>query len=107
MALIIGVGHGHLTDPFTFSTSSEDTDDLSKVEDCLERLRANQFPDATTETIQSWVDEILVVENDDVIHHYSWENGLGAPSPEVGEAEDASDFPDFQEQEDDSDSEEV
>lgn len=106
-ALIIAVGHGMYTDPFTTSTGAQPTDDLSKVEDCLERIRADQFPEATTEQAKAWIDEILVVENDDVTHHYSFEDGLGDVLPEPEEEEDASDFPDFQEQEDDSDSEEV
>lgn len=83
MALVIAVGHGTFTDPFTCSTSSQDSDDLSKMEDCLERIRADQFPDSTFETVKTWVDEILVVENDDVVHHFSWEDGLGETIPEV------------------------
>ena len=106
-ALIIGIGHGMFTDPFTCSVGAEPNDDLSKVEDCLERLRQVQFPDTGTNIVRAWIDEILVVENDNVIHHYTFEDGLGdsIPEPEVEQVD--INVPDFQEQEDDSDSEDV
>ncbi len=109
-ALIIAVGHGMYTDPFTCSAGAQPGDDLSKVEDCLERIRADQFPSTNTDTVKTWIDEILVVENDDVIHHYSFEDGLGEAMTEdqVGQVDmDVPNFPDFQEQEDDSDSEDA
>lgn len=110
-ALIIGVGHGQYTDPFTTSTGAQPGDDLSKVEDCLERLRLDQFPSRNTTTMKAWIDEILVVEHDDVIHHYSFEDGLGDDLPPSGNDDDedgnAPVFPDFQEESDEGDSEEA
>jgi hypothetical protein len=107
MALIIAIGHGTLTDPFTCSAGSNDTDDLSTVEGTLEVIHREQFPDTEIETVKTWVDELLVVENDDVVHHYSWEDGLGEDIPEVEEEQVDMNVPDFQEQEDDSDSEDA
>lgn len=94
------------TDPFTTSTGAQPTDDLSKVDDCLERLRLDQFPSTNTTTMKAWVDEILVVEHDDVIHHYSFEDGLGDDLPPPGGVGTPA-FPDFQEQEDEGDSEDA
>lgn len=95
------------TDPFTTSTGAQPTDDISSVDDCLERLRLDQFPTKNTTTMKAWIDEILVVVNDDVIHHYSFEDGLGDDLPAPSTPPTPPPFPDFQEEEDEGDSEEA
>jgi len=72
--LIIMIGHGNRTEPFTCSCFADKTLDAAD----FEAVRAFAFKEQ--DMINDWVDEILVVENDVVIEHYSWEDGLGADS---------------------------
>lgn len=110
--LVIAVGFGVTTDPFTTSTDALTlTDDPSKVDDMLEVIRREKFKDDTLEQVRTWVDEILVIDQDEVLHHFSWEDGLGEQLPEVELTVDASTYPDssldLQEAEDESDSEDA
>jgi hypothetical protein len=107
MALVIAVGHGTLTDPFTCSAGANDTDDLSTVDGALEVIHREQFPDTKIEMVRTWVDELLVVVDEDVVHHYSWEDGLGETIPEAHEEPSVEDFSDLEELEDESDSEDA
>ncbi len=107
MALIIAIGHGANTDPFTTSTDSQPSDDISKVEDCLSRIQEDKFPDSDFDTVITWVDEILVVENDEVVQHFSWEDGLGEQLDEEEEddIDDVDVDDDFLDEEDDDEDE--
>lgn len=78
MALIIAIEHGtDETDPSTTFTKSEAGDNLSDLESCLVRIQEAQYPEYDIDDIIVWVDEILVIENDKVIQHFTWEDGLG------------------------------
>ena len=69
--LIIAIGHGSTSDEYTCSTDSS-TINPKSVPEVLEAIcKAQDLPESS-------VDELLVIQNDDVIAHYTWEDGLGA-----------------------------
>lgn len=71
--LIIAIGHGHMTDEYSCSCEAKrgevDPDDVDAVAACI---ISKQLLDS-----KEHIDELLVVENDDVIAHYTYEQGLG------------------------------
>lgn len=64
--LIIAIGHGGWGDPFTCSCDSNDTD-INNPEAVLIHISAVQDID------QSDVDEILIVQNDKVLHSFIYD----------------------------------
>lgn len=104
--LIVAIGYGVLTDPFTCSAAWDGVGDMSKVECALEMIHRSQFSDTSLETVRLWVDQILVIDHDEVAYSFCWEDGLGEQLPEaigfVGD-EDVSEFADFAEAADDGD----
>lgn len=71
--LIIAIGHGDTTDPYSCSCDAKrgevDPDDMESVLACMMQKQML--------TSRESVDELLVIEQDDVIAHYTWEDGLG------------------------------
>jgi hypothetical protein len=72
--LIIAIGHGNSTDPYTCSCNAKsgeiDPTDMFSVLNCiLQKQMLNSKEN---------VDELLVIHDDDVIAHYTWEDGLGS-----------------------------
>ena len=71
--LIIAIGHGNMTDEYSCSCDAKrgecDPDDVESVAACI---IGKQMLDS-----KEHIDELLVVENDDVIAHYTFEDGLG------------------------------
>jgi hypothetical protein len=79
--LIIAIGHGNLTDEYSCSCEAKrgevDPTDVDAVAACIV---SKQMLDSRNQ-----IDELLVVENDDVIAHYTWEDGLGDVLPDEDE----------------------
>lgn len=114
--LLIAVGFGVHTDPFTCSVIADRSNvNPDKVEDCLQEIQLGQFPDSTVSTVRSWVDEILVVENDVVINNFDSDDGLGSEKVELSASETAQEtedelsreYNDSAEESDESDSEDA
>ncbi len=71
--LIIAIGHGSVTDEYSCSCDAKrgevDPDDVESVAKCI---ISKQMLDSKEQ-----IDELLVVEQDEVIAHYTFEDGLG------------------------------
>jgi len=75
--LIIAIGHGASSDPYSCSCDAKpgeiDPTDMKSVLDCMLQKQMLGTDD---------IDELLVVDNDVVIAHYTGEDGLGSDMPE-------------------------
>jgi hypothetical protein len=69
--LIIAIGHGALTDPFSCSADPQPEIQGDDVKPYLDFI-------CTAQNLQpDWVDEIVVVKNDNVVHFFGSDDGLG------------------------------
>lgn len=68
--LIIAIGHGSTSDEYSCS-AIDDTSDPKDMQQVLASICAKQ------NLHKENIDELICVKNDEVIAHYTWENGLG------------------------------
>lgn len=75
--LIIAIGFGANSDPYSCScfvwNDKVNPHDMDSVLKYIVQKQA-----LTRDTI----DELIVVENDEIVAHYTWENGLGSEDPD-------------------------
>lgn len=70
--LIVAVGFGQTTDPYTFSCVCEEEDvDPQSVEAVV------AFLEKEHDLLASSMDEILVIDHNQVLANYTYEDGLG------------------------------
>lgn len=71
--LIIAIGYGPVTDPYSCSYAADHTEVNPDILDSvLNHIMTKQS------LRKKWIDELLVVEGDIVIAHYGADDGLGA-----------------------------
>lgn len=72
--LIIAIGHGHRSDAYSCSCDAKrgeaDPEYMDSVLACIMQKQMSLSKDD--------IDELIVVEADEVVAHYTWEDGLGA-----------------------------
>jgi hypothetical protein len=77
--LIIAVGHGHIADAFSCSCDAKRGEaDPEYMDSVLACIMQKQM------LTKNSIDELIVVENDEVVAHYTWEDGLGPELPDEG-----------------------
>lgn len=70
--LIIAIGYGPITDPYSCSYAADRTEvNPDALDSVLKHIMTNQSLQ------KNWIDELLVVEGDVVIAHYGTDDGLG------------------------------
>ena len=70
--LIIAIGFGLTIDPYTFTCVCQEDDlDPHSVESVL------AFLEKEHDLIASSMDEIILIDQDQIVSHYDFENGLG------------------------------
>jgi hypothetical protein len=73
--LIIAIGHGETTDPYSCSCDAKRGEaDPEYMDSVLACIMQKQM------LTKEGIDELIVVENDEVVARYTWEDGLG---PEI------------------------
>lgn len=88
--LIIAIGHGtpvageYTSDPYSCSCDAKRGEaDPEYMDSVLKCIMQKQM------LTKDSIDELIVVENDEVTAHYTWEDGLG---PELEDEEDEDDW---------------
>lgn len=85
--LIIAIGYGSNTDPYSCSCDAIRTEvnphDMDSVLKCMMTKQS---------LLKQWIDELLVVENDMVIASYNFEDGLG-PTIDLEDEDEDEDIP--------------
>ena len=72
--LIIAIGHGTNTDSYTCSCSAKNSEvDADSLKSVMKYL-GKKHPCCNN---KKNVDELIVVKDEDVVAHYTWEDGLG------------------------------
>lgn len=80
--LIIAIGFGQTTDPYTFTCVCEEDDlDPQNVESVI------AFLEKEHDLLAISMDEILVIDQDRVLANYTYEDGLGQEYSEIEEVE--------------------